>query len=54
MTDTRTGPLRDENGDALCPEHGDTLGYHRDQGDDLETREHLKCSEPGCDYEVWA
>ena len=38
----------------LCPEHGDSLGYHDEQGDEYEQREHLACTELGCDYEVWA
>jgi hypothetical protein len=38
----------------LCPEHGDSLGYADYQGDEFEAREHLICTEPGCDYEVWA
>ena len=40
--------------DARCPDHGDTLRYHPDQGDEWEWKEHLECSVPGCEYEVWA
>jgi hypothetical protein len=40
--------------DDMCPTHGDTLRYAEDQGGEYETREHLECSEFGCDYEVWA
>jgi hypothetical protein len=40
--------------DELCPEHGDTLTYHTDQGDEYEMREHLICAEWGCGYEIWA
>lgn len=41
----------DERG---CPDHGATLQYAEDQGDEWERREHLECSVPGCAYEVWA
>ena len=37
-----------------CPVHGPVLEYHEDQGDEYEVREHLQCSVPGCEYEVWA
>jgi hypothetical protein len=38
----------------LCPDHGDTLTYDDDQGDEYEWREHLVCSVLGCGYGVWA
>ena len=44
----------DERDEAICPEHGKTLWYHPDQGDEYEMREHLECSATGCGYEVWA
>ena len=46
--------LRNERGDAICPDHGDSLDYHEDQGGEIEWREHLVCTEPGCRFEVWA
>ncbi len=54
MAETVTRPRTD---DATCPDHGNTLQYHEDQGGEwgeLEWREHLECSVPGCEYEVWA
>jgi hypothetical protein len=52
MPDPKPGHSGDEIG---CPEHGKTLTYARDQGDDeYEMREHLECEEPDCGYEVWA
>lgn len=54
MTGTRTELVRDENGDAVCPDHGDTLTVSAQQGDELEWREHLECSKLDCGYEVWA
>ena len=40
--------------DERCPDHGDSLRYAEDQGDEYETREHLECCEPGCKFEVWS
>lgn len=42
------------NDEIGCPEHGKTLQYAASQGSEYEMREHLECSVPGCDYEVWA
>jgi hypothetical protein len=36
-----------DDGYKLCPDHGDTLQYAADQGDD---EEHLECKV--CDYQV--
>lgn len=43
-----------EDGTYLCPEHGNTLGYAEDQGDEYTIHEHLECTADGCTYDVWA
>lgn len=45
-------------GYETCPEHGDSLAHAEDVGycdpDEYEQREHLVCTERGCDYEAWS
>lgn len=47
----RRQPLKDIE---TCPDHGNTLVYHDDQGGEWEVAEHLECCIKGCPYEVWA
>ena len=55
ISDSHYGSPEAQNGGLeTCPEHGDSLQYHADQGDEYEPQEHLECSVTGCEYEVWA